>query len=132
MKLIDVYDDTITHAILLWQLLSERTPDQSINHREMPTPVKHTSFIRSHPYRRWYVIDMNGELVGACYITNSNEIGIGILTAYKRSGLGKQALAMLLAKHPGDYTANINPANEPSMALFRSAGFTHRQNTYAI
>ena len=48
MILIDVYDDTLTHAVLLWQLLAERTPEQSISHRGMPTAERHAAFVRSH------------------------------------------------------------------------------------
>lgn len=128
MKLIDVYDDTLPHAVLLWQLLSERQPEQSISHKSMPTATQHAAFIRSKPYLHWYVIDVEG-LVGACYITKDQEIGIGILNEHKRKGYGKAAVQELMAKHPGKLLANINPANSPSLSLFSAMGFKHIQTT---
>jgi len=131
MKLVDVYDDTVTHAVLLWQLLSERQPEQSIAHRGMPTVRQHAAFIRSQPYRCWYVIEDGGNLVGACYVTKHDEIGVGILNEFKRHGYGKAAVRELMQRHPGRLLANINPANAPSLSLFRSLGFAHIQQTLA-
>ena len=131
MTLIDVYDDTMTNAVLLWQLLAERTPEQSISHRDMPTADRHAAFVRSRPYRHWYVIEDAGSLVGACYITHQDEIGIGILHAHKRQGHGRAAVLELMRRHPGRLLANINPANAASRSLFEGLGFGLVQVTYA-
>jgi RimJ/RimL family protein N-acetyltransferase len=132
MKLIDVYDDTVAHAVLLWQLLSERTPEQSISHKRMPTAEEHAAFVLSQPYQHWYVIEHEGVLVGACYVSKQQEIGIAVLRAHRRRGYACAALSELVQRHPGRLLANINPANTASVKLFASHGFRHIQQTYAL
>ena len=130
MRLLDAY--THPEAVdVLWQLLQERTPDQNISHRAMPTLAQHKAFIESRPYPAWYLIDC-GHLVGATYLTDRREIGIGILGRFKREGYGRSAIRMLMERHPGKFLANINPANRPSIDMFVDLGFNLLQATYAI
>jgi RimJ/RimL family protein N-acetyltransferase len=130
MQLLDVYDDPLVSVVFLWQLLAERKPEQSISHGKMPTAEKHVWFFRSRPYLCWYLIEDEGELVGACYLTRKREVGIGILEQYKRRGYGRKAVSELMRMHPGEMLANINPANGPSLSLFEELGFRKLQVTY--
>ena len=130
MRLVDAY--TNPDAVdVLWALLSERLPWQSISHRSMPTVSEHRAFIASKPYPHWYLIDC-GDFVGAAYLTANREIGIGILNRFKGHRYAQNALKMLMALHPGKFLANINPANYRSIALFNELGFVHIQNTYEL
>ena len=130
MKLVDAYDHP--EAVeLLWRLLGEREPHQSISHHKMPTLAEHRGYVASKPYPYWYLIDC-GELVGAIYLTARREVGVGILQAHRKNGYGRSAFLQLQDRHPGQFLANINPANRPSMDMFRDLGFTHIQNTYAL
>lgn len=132
MRLLDVYAVPGAESYL-WRLLSERTPEQSISHKAMPTWDEHVSFIESRPYEAWYLIEavlenvddvaLHTEIVGATYLSKQREIGIGIFSQYRGNGYGKHAVRTLMARHPGRFLANINPANEPSIQLFRSLGF---------
>lgn len=123
MRLVDVYTDLHTAIPLLYQLLQEREPQQSISHRKMPTYREHEDFVCSVPYMDWRLIVDDREPVGAVYLTKRREIGIAVLKSHRRKGLATQALQQLMKEHPGEILANINPANEPSIALFRSLGF---------
>jgi RimJ/RimL family protein N-acetyltransferase len=132
MKLLDVYEAPIVATDVLWRLLAERTPEQSISHKRMPTREEHEAFVASRPYPVWCLIDHHGEVVGACYLTQQREVGVSIFNSHRGEGLGHHALQMLMAQHPGKFLANINPQNLRSIRLFQSLGFNLIQHTYAL
>ncbi len=124
MKLLDVYTATVDNSHgTLWELLGERTPEQSISHRSMPTWEQHCTFVDARPYECWYLIADARWIVGACYLTKQREIGVSIFRAHHRQGHASRAVAELMRLNPGRFLANINPANEASIALFRKLGF---------
>jgi RimJ/RimL family protein N-acetyltransferase len=126
-------DSVYAHADaedLLYQLLAERTPSQSISHQLMPTLNSHRRFVRSHPYRAWYLILDGEERVGAIYLTKEREIGVFVFEKFQRRGYGREAIRLLMRLWPGRFLANINPINEASIRLFQGLGFNHIQNTY--
>lgn len=118
-------------VLLLYNLLSQRTPEQSISHTAMPTFAEHTKFVRSHPYSYWYVIKVDRAFVGAIYLTVDQEIGLGILREHQRRGYGREAVLTLMEMYPGPFLANINPNNDASIAFWKALGFTLKQVTYA-
>ena len=104
-------------SFILYSLLKQRTPEQSISHKEMPSWPDHIQFIASEPYLCWYLI-FDEDAVGAIYLTKQREIGIGIFNQHQFKGYGKQAVKMLIEKHPGPFYANINPNNFASRRFF--------------
>lgn len=120
--LVDVYQ-TYSSMHVLYELLGERKPEESISHKRMPTWEEHCDFVRSRPYTAWYIIDIDSEPVGAVYLSRQREVGIGIFKRHRGKGYAKQAITELLEKYPGKVYANINPANGPSISLFRSLNF---------
>lgn len=131
MNLESVYGFTQeTTSDILWDLLDERTPEQSISHKGMPTNDEHLSFIASKPYQAWYFIFASDDIVGSIYLSKRGEIGISIFKEYWGKGYGKQAVKMLMEMNSGPFYANINPGNTPSIKLFKNLGFKHIQQTY--
>lgn len=133
MRLVDV-DSHGDRYSLLWELLEEREPTANISHKKMPTMRQHKKFVDSNPYRAWYFIE--GEryrcIVGACYLTKQNEIGIQLFKEYQGQGHGRQAVRVLMEMHgPRRYLANVNPLNERSGLMFRKLGFNVIQCTFA-
>ena len=118
---------------MLLVLLSEREPHESISHRELPSIGAHYAFVMSRPYKVWCAIYVDDMIVGACYLTLRDEIGIGIFKAARGKGYGKRAVQMLM-NSCGErrYLANINPQNERSLGMFDSIGFKPLQVTLAI
>ena len=129
MKLISISKEK-SSADMLYRLLAERTPEESISHKDMPTLDDHRKFVRSHPYQCWYLIKVEKDYVGCCYITRAREIGISIFKTHRRKGYATQALGMLIELWPGRFYANINPGNEKSQRLFQNLGFNLLQMTY--
>jgi RimJ/RimL family protein N-acetyltransferase len=135
MKLVDIYtlpDREEAYRILL-EVLSERTPDQNISHKKMPSLEQHRAFVDSQPYMAWYLIEAPSEgIVGSVYLSKAREVGLFIFRRHQGKGFGAKAFALLRQKHPGRLLANINPANENSIRFFESLGFSHIQNTYEL
>ena len=129
MKLISISKEKGA-ADILYRLLAERTPEESISHKEMPSLDDHRTFVRSNPYQCWYLIKVEEDYVGCCYITKERAIGISIFVAHRRLGYGRAAVRMLMEKWPGRFYANINPDNDKSHELFQSMGFTLLQLTF--
>lgn len=135
MKLIDIYGGAnIEDAYrILFELLGERSTDQRISHKRMPSFEEHKQFIDSMPYTAWYLIEDESEgIVGAVYLSKMREVGLFIFNRYWKKKFGSQAFKLLRDKHPGRLLANINPANDRSIRFFQSLGFTHIQNTYEL
>lgn len=138
IKLGSVYEtaseDDTAGLLFLW--LGQRTPEQAISHKAMPTWTQHLAFVRSMPYLAWYVIyteDENGtRAIGNIYLTNKREVGIHIDAAERGHGAGADALEQLRALHPGPLLANINPDNERSIAFFVKHGAKLIQHTYEL
>lgn len=131
VSLVNVYARP-DRCVILWELLKERDETVNISHREMPSYQEHVRFVRSMPYEAWFFIEENG-LVGACYLTRQNEIGVQVFKAHQGKGYGKAAVNTLMKMHGSRrYLANVNPRNERSSALFMGLGFSLKQHTYAL
>lgn len=139
LRLIEVKAEPLA-ATILYALLQERMPGQSISHHALPAWDEHLEFVNSHPYRKWWLCQTGERYVGALYLTQRNEIGIGILRQYQNQGYGNAFVRLATALYeplpaspsecPGRWLANINPRNAPSIRMFERLGFTHIQNTY--
>ena len=60
----------------LYDLLSKK--NHSISHEVMPDFEEHKNFVKSNPYRAWYLIYFKEEAVGSFYLSNDNSVGINI------------------------------------------------------
>jgi RimJ/RimL family protein N-acetyltransferase len=117
----------------LYNLLDERKPVTYISHKKMPTYEEHVNFVKSSPYSKWYIIEVDGERSGSIYLTKQNEIGIFLNEGLQEKGIGSNALNVLIGKNPDlRYLANINPENKKSIKFFKKLGFTLIQYTYEL
>ena len=117
----------------LYNLLEERKPISYISHKKMPTYEEHVNFVKSSPYSKWYIIEVDGKRAGTIYLTKQNEIGIFLNEGLQEKGIGSNALNVLIGKNPGlRYLANINPENKKSIKFFKKLGFTLIQYTYEL
>ena len=131
ITLIDIYQEENRYDIL-YQLLSERTEEQAISHKQMPDYYDHVRFVDSIPYKNWYFIHAKSEkdYIGAVYLSKKNEIGIFIFNEYQGKCYGPMAVKALIDVSEGPFFANINPLNTSSKKMFEWLGFEHIQDTY--
>ena len=117
----------------LYDLLLQRNPDANISHKKMPTYEEHVNFVKSSPYSKWYIIEVDEERAGSIYLTKQNEIGIFLNEGLQEKGIGSNALNLLIGKNPDlRYLANINPENKKSIEFFKKLGFRLIQYTYEL
>ena len=118
---------------ILYELLKERTPEQSISHKQMPEWDDHVKFIDSYPYREWYfIVNEDSQIVGSLYLTRQNEIGISIFMEFQRKGYAEEAIKFVSQMYCGPLLANVNPLNKPSRELFEKLGGKVIQVTYEL
>lgn len=129
VSLVDVYADDERYFAVLYELLKERAGHESISHHEMPTWDQHAAFVKAKPYKAWYYVHNAQYVVGAVFLAEDRAVGVGILRAHRRKGLGKRAVQELLRIHPGPVTARIAPGNIKSQELFQKLGF---QRTHEV
>jgi len=135
LALIGIYDtptpERHMYERFLYNLLKDRKPWENISHKKMPTYDEHVSFVRSKPYKKWYIIDYKGP-VGAIYLTKLNEIGIFIERYNQKRGFGSKALNMLIEDTPDVeyFLANIGAFNSRSLAFFCMKGFKYLGQDY--
>lgn len=132
MKLVSVYRRKDA-GLFLYRLLAERPAYANISHHQMPTLRKHLMFVRSRPYKAWYLIEQRRQFIGAVYLSRHDEIGVSILPEYRHHGFAQRSIAALIKHHRRPrYLANIAPYNTPSHLLFSAIGFTPIQHTYEL
>ncbi len=64
------------HIDALYSLLAQR--QYNISHQELPAIEDHRSFVASHPYRAWYLVQLHAHFIGTAYLTDQNTIGVSI------------------------------------------------------
>lgn len=115
----------------LYELLKKRDPKSNISHKTMPTYNEHIKFVKSKPYKIWYVIYFGNAKAGSIYLSKQNEIGIFLLKKYQGKNIGQTALRLLMKKNPQKrYLANVNPKNCKSIKFWRKNKFRLIQYTY--
>jgi len=120
---------------ILYRLLATRSKQVNISHRKMPSYAQHLAFLKRRPYKAWYLLHAPSlGFVGSVYLSKGDEIGIFLFKEYQGKGFGREAAALLMAKHRKikRFIANINPKNERSILFFKEMGFIHIQNTYEL
>jgi len=139
IKLQSVYRHEKSSIETLYELLKERDSRYSISHKELPKFKDHEAFVKANLYQCWYLILVDGDAVGAIYLTRAQdypaygrEIGIQIFKAHQGNGYGTEAVKQLMMRWPGKFYANIHPDNEPSRKLFTRLGMRHIQDTYTL
>lgn len=117
------------YNIFLYGLLAEREPYQNISHKEMPEYKDHVNFVKSRPYKEWFVIYDRDQKknVGSVYLSKDNEIGVFISKNQRKKGFAKKAVKELMEyfSHVREIKANIAPNNSTSICFFVNLGFQY-------
>ena len=132
MILREVNPDNMADVRTLYRLLQERTPEQSISHKAMPTFDRHYEFVANNSYLAWYILSVGMANVGSIYLSQRREIGVFVFRMHQRKGYARAAVEELMRMHPGKFLANVAPGNGASHALWRSFGGKQIQVTYEL
>lgn len=125
----DVYDLDWNEEFIkfLYILLEQRKPYQNISHKEMPDYYQHRNFVRSKPYKGWFVIAYGDELVGSVYLGKEDNVGIFLKETCVGMGVGREALKFIYNQFDDVEIiyANIAPLNSGSLCFFSNMGFKY-------
>ena len=142
ISLVSVY--RVDSASVLYQMLRERLEERRLNisHANLPSRSRHIHFMRTRPYRAWYLIKANSSVVGQIWLNRQNEIGLTILKKERHKGYEKAAIMALISRHrplppipskrSGSFLANVNPNNRAVVGALRNLGAKILQHTYKL
>ena len=106
----------------------------------MPTYENHIKFIKSNPYRYWYLIYLNSTEIGTFYIQNNNSIGINIeqpkeiiikkiITYVQKKIKPKKSIP---SKVPEYYFINVPEKNKKLKKILEKLGCISIQKSFRI
>ena len=124
------------HIRLLFELLSDR--QFSISHTLKPSYQEHSIFVKSDPYRAWYFVFWEQQIIGSFYLTNNNSIGLNFrhqdvdiirtVLIYVRKNY--QPLVAVPSIVPPYFSINVAYANKELMDILRDFNCEEIQTTY--
>ena len=80
--------------LALYEILNMRT--HNISNTTLPTIKQHIKFVRNHPYRFWYLVNLNSDCIGSAYVMDNNCVGINLV---KNIDFFPDVLNLILKKH---------------------------------
>lgn len=123
---------------LLYTFLKNRK--KPISHQSMPSFEEHKAFVKSHPYRAWYLIKNESGFIGTIYILSNNCIGTHLEKGFEHDL--PELLQLIRKKHRplkaiksvrgGFFSINVSPDNADMIKILTASGAKHIQSTYSI
>lgn len=112
----------------------------TISHDRLPRYEDHESFVRSKPYRYWWIISYQGAVIGSCYLGNENSIGINIrsfepkLIEYIINYIiGRfEPLDPIPSIRPNEFFINIPVSNSEFIDTMEQLGYPQTQISYRL
>jgi hypothetical protein len=106
----------------------------------LPSYEEHEKFVRNHPYRAWYLIEVKGEAVGSFYVSKENTIGINLDPVENRTVrsivdfvLHEFVPLPEIRSVRGDgFYIHVSPANFQLCEALDQLGFSFVQKTYRV
>ena len=130
-----------THNIkILYGLLKKREKKRDISHKKLPSFKEHEYFVNASPYRFWFLIYKNKEIMGSIYITKLNEISIKLIKNSKL--VYKETLNTIIknikplkpipSKRNSNFIINIAPNDKYYVTLLSKIGAKKIQETFQL
>ena len=124
------------HVNLLFEHLEKKI--YPISHIKLPSYEEHKEFVLSSPYRFWFFIKKNNMILGNCFISYQNCVGLNILSNKKEDYsivlkfIFKRfkplpAIKSIRSKY---FHVNSNPSNKPLKEALISLEMNLIEETY--
>lgn len=121
----------ISDSNFLYELLKSRNPIENISHKEMPTHKQHLNFIKSKPYKNWYIILYKKIPIGSLYLSKINEIGIHMLPKYDKTLFYTETINFIIKNNPDSrLLVNVGNMNKKMISYYKKIGFQLIQYTF--
>ena len=112
----------------------------TISHDSLPRFEDHEDFVRSNPYRCWWIISVHDSVIGSCYVSNENSIGINIrsfepkLVEYIINHIIEkfEPLDPVRSIRPSDFFINVPISNSEFIDTMEQLSYPKTQITYRL
>lgn len=127
------------HICTLYELLSKR--NHNISHQTLPSYEQHSIFVRSHPYRKWFLVKISDVYVGSFYITFENTVGINLLDDFIPEALPLviheihlkfKPLPEIKSVRSRSFSVNVAPTNLLLISALEQCGCVISQVSYLL
>lgn len=124
---------------VLYALLQKRV--HIISHARLPDYEDHRQFVCAHPYRAWYLVYCDDEVVGSFYVTNMNEIGIDAAAASDDTVINSildfvlethEPLPPIRSVRGRGFFVNVPESNQNLQSTLARLGHTCIQRTFRL
>ena len=123
---------------ILYKLLQDRK--FSISHENLPTFEDHKEFVKTNPYKYWYIILNENEIIGSFYINYDNSIGLNLI--YQNKQILKDIINFIKNKFKPEkpkksliarnFYINVSNQNEELIKIFEELDILKIQISYKI
>lgn len=130
---------TETQIAALYELLKQRV--HKISHAGLPAWEDHAAFVRTNPYRAWYLALEGEKPCGSVYLTENNEIGINLMQPLLPESV-EEALQFIQRAHApfppipsvrgAGFFVHVAQSNEALMSALLTLGHPPIQTTFRI
>ena len=111
-----------------------------ISHQKLPKYADHKAFVHSNPYRGWWIIRHMGLVIGTCYLSNENSMGINI-RSYSSDIVDKiisfvtdkyEPLSPIASVRDGEFFVNIPSSDLQFIDTMDRLGYSKTQISYSL
>lgn len=105
-----------------------------------PSLVEHSEFVKSNPYREWFMVIKKTKKIGTLYLTFENSIGVNLIS--NNTNDYKESILIILKKYKPInpkksvsnkfFHVNINPSNKILEKALIELGSKFIQKTYLL
>jgi N-acetylneuraminate synthase len=132
---------TSDQEMTLYKLLAERK--FNISHNKMPSIDEHKEFVRSHPYRAWWLIHdsiNSSNVLGSVYVSFDNSLGLNIdldKISFTASFFTQKIKKLISPVNPkpskiySDFYYNVSPNNQDLINWLVEAGYYKSQISFS-
>jgi len=123
----------------LYELLNQRKYD--ISNFTKISINEHESFVKSKPYRTWYIVYKSNREIGSFYLSTANTIGINLIDSINIQTIESiikyvkknyKPLPEIKSFRAGKFSINVSPNNELLKKVIEELGFKSVQISYFL
>ena len=138
LTLIKVDPDNQLHNKSLYRFLKNRR--FNISHNKLPSYEMHLKFVRKNPYRKWFLVSFDLDLIGSVYILYDNGIGIDLNAKYyflikeiiRKINIIIKPLNAIKSIRTDKFHINISPSNLELHEKVNEAGWVLKQYRFEL
>ena len=138
IDLLEVNPFQKTHIKFLYELLKKK--EFNISHEKLPSFEEHKTFVENNPYRKWYFLLRQKQIMGSIYITNENIIGINIPKAQTDEYFNSIKLILnkmnplkpIKSVRSKNFCINVNPNNNGLIKALKMLDMELIEQTYRV